>query len=207
MSLGETVKGWFRRPAAYLSGEWDRMAPRERRLVGGLVAAVVIFAVLVTGFLTVQSLRDIAESNDETREALAAIAQHRDEYMEAKDRMVSQETRIGTDTPQLAADLEAAAREVGIAIPETTDEPVQAAGRRYNEYKVDVKLRQVDLQALTNFLNKIETGHRLIVTTSLNIRRSFSDQAKMDVDLTAAAYERVKDTGKKRPAPGKGQNP
>jgi hypothetical protein len=207
MNVRETVSGWFRRPAAYLGSEWNRMAPRERRLVGGLVAAVVVFAVLVTGFLTFESLSDIAQANEDTREALAAIAQHRDEYLEAKERMQSQESRIGNETPQLAADLEAAAHEVGIVIPETTDEPVQAAGRRYSEYKVDVKLRQVDLQALTNFLNKVETGRRLIVVTSLNIRRSFSDQAKMDVDLTATAWERVKDTAKKRPTPAKGTNP
>src|SRR5438552_2574781 len=104
MNLRATVRGWGQRPSAYLSSEWNRMAPRERRLVAGLIGAVVAFAVLVTGFLFVESLRDIAESNSDAREALSEIAKHRDEYLEAKDRMVQQDVRIGIDPPQLTAD-------------------------------------------------------------------------------------------------------
>jgi hypothetical protein len=198
------LKGWGRRPLAYLSSEWNRMAPRERRLVAGLIAGVGAFAVLVTGFLIIESLRDIAESNEDARDALGAIAKHRDEYLEAKERMVDQERRIGMDPPQLAADMETAAKEVGISIPETTDQPVVPAGKRYLEHKVDVKLRQVDLQSLSNFLAKLESGGRgrLIVITRLDIRRAFSEGDKLDVNLTATAYERVKEQ-RKKPAAAK----
>jgi type II secretory pathway component PulM len=204
MAIGN-VKGWFGRPLAYVGSEWNRMAPRERRLVAGLVAAVMAFAVLVTGFLIVESLRDIATSNDDAREALAAIAKHRDEYLEAKERMMTQEARIGTEPPQFAADLEAAAHEVGIGIPETQEQPSAPIGRRYVEHKVDVKLRQVDLQSLTKFLNKLETGRRLIMVNSLRVRKRFSDQDKLDVDFTATAFERLKDNVKKRPLPAGGK--
>jgi type II secretory pathway component PulM len=204
MAIGN-VKGWFGRPLAYVGSEWNRMAPRERRLVAGLVAAVMAFAVLVTGFLIVESLRDIADSNEAAREALAAIAKHRDEYLEAKERMMTQEARIGTEPPQFAADLEAAAHEVGIGIPETQEQPSTPVGRRYVEHKVDVKLRQVDLQSLTKFLNKLETGRRLIMVNSLRVRKRFSDQDKLDVDFTATAFERLKDNVKKRPLPAGGK--
>jgi general secretion pathway protein M len=193
MDLRATIKRWTGRPTEYLAGEWNRMAPRERRLVTGLVGAVVAFAILVTGFLMVQSLGDIEESNNDAREALAAIAKHRDEYLEAKDRMVAQEARIGTEPPQLAADLEAASHEVGIPIPESNEDPPVAAGRRYLEHKVNLKLRQVDLQSLSKFLSKLETGRRLIVTTQLLVRRRFSEGEKLDVDLTVLAYERLKE--------------
>ena len=39
------VAGLVRRPVAYFSQEWDRLAPRERRWVAGL--AVVVGAVAV----------------------------------------------------------------------------------------------------------------------------------------------------------------
>lgn len=198
MDLRATLKSWWRRPIDYLGREWNRMAPRERRLVAGLVAAVGAFAVLVTGFLIVESLRDIAEANDDAREALAAIAKHRDEYLDAKARMVAQEVRIGGEPPQLAADLEAAAREAGVQLAEQTERPSVGAGRRYVEHHFDVKLRQVDLHALAKFLAKVETGRRLIVISRLNIRRRFSDGEKFEVDLTATAYERVKDDRPKR---------
>ena len=62
MNLRATVRGWAQRPSAYLGSEWNRMAPRERRLVAGLIGAVVAFAVLVSGFLFFETVHDISET-------------------------------------------------------------------------------------------------------------------------------------------------
>jgi type II secretory pathway component PulM len=206
MNLRSTMRGWAQRPATYLSSEWNRMAPRERRLVAGLIGAVVAFAVLVTGFLFFETVHDISESNDDAREALAEIAKHRDEYLEAKDRMVQQEIRIGNEAPQLTADLEAASREAGVpsGIGESVEQPAVDVGKHYREHKVDIKLRQVDLQSLSKFLKNVETGRRLIVVTRLYIRRRFAEGQTLDVEMTAAAYERIKETERRKPAAAKG---
>src|SRR5262245_33158059 len=119
MDLRAKIRGWFQRPSAYLGGEWNRMAPRERKMVAGLGAAFVVAVVVVSWLFLVASLKEIAESNDDAREALAAIAKHRAEYLKAKEQMVAQEVRIGNEPPQLAADLESAARDAGIQIRET----------------------------------------------------------------------------------------
>jgi type II secretory pathway component PulM len=204
MTIVDNAKRWVRRPFDFVGGEWNRLAPRERRLVTGLVAAVVGFVVLVAGYLIVDSLRSVAEANDDAREALEMIAKNRDEYLEAKARMVALEVRIGTEPPQLAADLETAAREVGIQLPDMADRPPAAVGRHYLEHNVDVKLRQVDLQSLSKFLAKLETSRRLIVITRLSIRRSYSEGDKLIVELTATSYERVKETRKKPATKAKG---
>jgi type II secretory pathway component PulM len=204
-SITTSTKGWFRRPTEYLSGEWNRMAPRERRLVAGLLGAVGAFAVLVTGYLIFDSLSEIRDSNDAVREALGEIAKRKDEYLDAKSRMVAQEVRIGNEPPQLGADLETAAREAGLQIAETNDRPPQPAGKRYLQHSADVKLRQVDLQSLGKFLSKLETGRRLIVVERLDINRRFAgDGDKMDASLTVTAYERVKEAPKKRAPAGRG---
>ncbi|HEY0710578.1 MAG TPA: hypothetical protein VGG33_27485, partial [Polyangia bacterium] len=82
-------------PAASLSRSWNRLAPRERRLLGiaGGVAGGLIIGLLA--FLTIQSIDEMEESNRDTREALGAIALHRDEFLDAKLRMQTQEMRIG----------------------------------------------------------------------------------------------------------------
>lgn len=198
-----TLSRMLGRPLGYFSREWNRMAPRERRLVSILGGAVFGVLVLVVVILTMQSLAEIAESNDAAREALAAISKHRDEFLEAKSRMLAQEVRIGNEPPQLAADLEAAAQEVGIQIPETRPLPPVPAGKRYMEHTVEVTLRQVDLQSLSRLLSKIETGRRVIVVTKMNVKRSFGDGEKLNVILTATTYERVKEAPRKR-ATGKG---
>ena len=205
MQLPAKLREWVRRPTAYLQSEWNRMAPRERRLVSVLIGAVVAFAVLVTGFIVFGNLSDLEQKNADAREALAEIAKHKEEYLEARERMRAQEVRIGTEPPQFAADLEEAAREVSIQIPETNEQPAMAVGKRYLEHRVDVKLRQVDLQSLSKFLAKLENGRRLIVVTQLRVRKHFSEGDKLDVELTAVAWEKVKETPKKRPVKGAAQ--
>jgi len=202
MQLPAKIREWFRRPATYLQSEWNRMAPRERRLVTVLIGSVATFAVLVIGFIIVGNLSDIETSNEEAREALAAIAKHKDEYIEARERVRAQESRLGTEAPQFAFDLEEAAREVSIQIPETNEQPAVAAGKRYMEHKVDVKLRQVDLQSLSKFLSRLENGRRLIVVNQLRVRKHFSEGDKLDVELQALAWEKVKETPKKKPRAG-----
>lgn len=197
----ETLNGRvFGPPAAYFSRSWNRLAPRERRLLtiaGGVVGALVV---AVIAFVTVNSITEMEEENASAREALAAIALHRDEYLDAKLRMQTQEMRIGSEPPQLAADLEAAAREVGIQIPETVAQPAVPAGRRYLEHSVMVTLRQVDLLSLTKFLSRVETGARVIVVSKLSIKRHYSEGDKLNVSLTATTWERVTEARRKAAA-------
>jgi hypothetical protein len=187
------------------------MSARERRLISLLGGAFLTCAVLLIAYLTIDSLQTMGRENQDMRKALDDIAKHSDEYRDAKAKVAAQQLRIGSDPPQLAADLEAAAKEAGIQIPETADRPDSAAGKRYVEHGLDLKLRKVDLKSLATFLNKVETGRSFIIVTRLEIRRSFGgDGTTVDVDLTATTFERLKEGSKKPslkggPAAGKGK--
>jgi type II secretory pathway component PulM len=188
------------RPFAYAVSEWNRISARERRLLSLLASAFALCAVLLVSYLVWDSYQTISQANQDMRAAIDDIAKHSDTYREAKDKVKALQARIGTEPPQLAADLEAAAKEAGIQIPETSDRPDAPAGKQYVEHSLDVKLRKVDLKSLTTFLQKVETGRALVLVTRLEIRRSFGgDGTTVDVDLTATTYERLKD-GKKLPA-------
>jgi hypothetical protein len=189
----DSLRRVFSRPFVYFSGEWERLAPRERRWVTALALAVLAMGVLLLIYLVFSSIGDLEEGNAEIREALGAIAKHRDEYLEAKSRSAMQEARIGTEPPQLIADLEAAAREENVQIAESNERPATPAGRRYAEHDVDLKIREVDLQSLTKFMRRVETGTRLIVFTRLSVKRRYSEAEKLDVEATATAFERVRE--------------
>jgi hypothetical protein len=197
MSLLGTIRGRSRqalaRPFRYFSAEWDRMPVRERRWITALAIAVVVVATSLTIYLIFSSISDLEEGNADVREALGAIAKHRDDYLEAKARAQAQEARLGGDPPQLVADIEAAAREETVAIAESNERPPVAAGKRWTEHDVDLKIRGVDLQALTNFLKRVETGPRPIFVTHLSLKRRFSEADKLDAELTAIAFERIKE--------------
>jgi general secretion pathway protein M len=195
-----------KRPMAYFTREWDRLAPRERRWVAGLAVVVTVAAIALGFGNAISDIGDLESGNAAIREALGEIGKHRDEYLEAKARNAVQEARIGNDPPQLTADLEGAARAENVPIAESSERPTVPAGRRYLQHDVDLKLREVDLQSLTKFLRRVETGPRLVLFTRLSMKHRYStDSDKLDVELTATAFEKVREdkTKKKPEAPGK----
>ena len=186
------------RPIGYLRSEWERLAPRERRLVHWLVTAVVALGVTLSAWMTFSAIDDLEEGNAKIREALTEIAKHHDEYVEAKTRNAVQEQRIGTEPPQLVRDLEEAARGENVQIAESSERPAAPAGRRYVQHDLDVRLREVDLQSLTKFMRRVETGPRLIMFTRVSLKHRYSETDKLDAELTATAFEKVKEDKKKK---------
>jgi len=187
------------RPIGYLSAEWDRMAPRERRLVAALMAVLMVLSGGLGVFLVTDSLSELSDHNAAVREALATIVKRRDDYLEARGRSAAQDARIGNEAPQLKADLEAAGRDTGVQIPEMNERPTAPAGRKYVQHEVDFRVRQVDLQSLTAFMQKVESGKRFIVLTRMSLKRRYGEQDKLDADMTAAAFERVNEDKAAKP--------
>lgn len=200
-SVRDRLRRVFGRPFRYFGAEWERMAPRERRWVTGLSIAILSVVTGLVVFLVFSSISDLEEGNADVREALDAIAKHRDEYLEAKTRAQVQEQRLGTELPQLVADIEAAAREDSVQIAESNERPPLPTGKRWIEHDVDLKIRGVDLQALSNFMRRVETAARPIFFTRLSLKRRFSEADKLDAEITATAFERINEAAaaKKKP--------
>ena len=202
-NLRESVTRLGRRPADYLAGEWGRLGPREKRWVSVLGAAVATVAVALFVIYKLSDISDLEDGNAAIRDALSAISKHRDEYLDAKARNSVQEARIGDAPPQLAGDLEAAARAENIQIAESSERPTVPAGRRYVEHDTDLKIRETDLQSLTNFMRRVETGPRLIFFTRLALKHPYgADPGKLDVEATATAFERLHEDKTKKKADG-----
>jgi general secretion pathway protein M len=201
--IREPVVRILRGPAARLAAWWERLAPRERRGISVLGVAILAVGLIGTASFTMNKIGDLQDENAAIRDALGAIAQHRDEYLEAKSRNAVQEARIGNDPPQLTADLETAARGENVQIAESSERPSVPAGRRYIEHDMDIKIRETDLQSLTKFLKRVEMGPRLVFFTRLSLKHRYSDETdKLDVELTATAFERVRDDKTKKKPEG-----
>ncbi|HEX4403971.1 MAG TPA: hypothetical protein VH560_04035 [Polyangia bacterium] len=199
--IREAARRVLARPTAYLSAEWERLAPRQKRLLVVFVATTLGLLTILCTWWVFSSISDLEDENADVREALVAIAKHRDEYLDAKSRSAAQEARIGVDPPQLTGDIEAAAREENVQIAESSERPTSPAGRRYIEHDVDIKIREVDLQSLTKFLRRLETAPRLVYFTRLSIKKRFSDE-KLEVEATATAFERIREDNKAKKKPG-----
>jgi general secretion pathway protein M len=169
-----------------------------------VVALSIAWAVMIK----LSDISDLEDGNAAIRDALSAIAKHRDEYLEAKARNSVQEARIGDAPPQLAGDLEAAAHAQNIQIAESSERPTIPAGRRYVEHDTDLKIRETDLQSLTNFLKQVETGPRLIFFTRLALKHPYGAEAgKLDVEATTTAFEKVHEDKTKKKTDGPQDKP
>ena len=203
MKARELGRRAFARPLAYFTGEWERLAPKQRRTLAILVGTALGVVTIFVFWFVFSSISELEEDNAAIRDALSAIAKNRDIYLDAKSRSDQQAARIGTEPPQLTGDIEAAAKEEQIEIAESSERPPTPAGKRYVEHDVDIKIHEVGLQPLTKFMRRLETGPRLIFFTRLSIKRRFSDAEKLEVEATATALERVREEkGKKKPGEG-----
>jgi hypothetical protein len=199
-NLREATARVLRRPAEYFKGEWERMAPRVRVRVIALSVGVAVALLLLVATWSFTDIADLRDENASIREALTAIAKHRDEYLDAKAKNAVAEARIGTEPPQLTADLEAAARGENVQISESSERPAAPAGKRYVQHDVDIKVREVELMSLTKFMRRVETGPRMVFFTRLSLKHRYSEANKLDAELTASAFERVReDKTKKKP--------
>ena len=96
---------------------------------------------------------------------------------------------MGAGGVQLQGLLEAAAKEAGVEIAEQTERPANPLGKKYIERAVDLRLRKVQLEDLTKFLRKVETGPNLVVVTALNIRSRDDKHMDLEVEMAVSTYE------------------
>jgi hypothetical protein len=185
-----------------LRDRWERLSSRERMLVSAMGVTFVVMVTLIVGFFITDGLATFQGRNDDMRQALRDIELHRATYVKAKAKTAQLETRLGKTPIQLGGYLEQAAKESGVEIPESNDRPAVASGKHYTERSVDLRLRQVKLEALAKFLKRIETGPNLVIVTALNIKTRDDKHEDLDVEMTVSTYERAVE---KKEKPSKGE--
>ncbi len=176
-----------------LRGRWDRLSDRERTMVSALGMGLLALLIVVIGFSIAGSLSDLEDANNDMRQALRDIAEHRDSFQRAKAKTAQLEVRIGHGGVQLQGYLEQAAKDAGVEIAETVERQPAPVGKKYMERAVDLRLRKVGLESLARFLRRIETGPNLVAVTALNVRTRDDKHEDLEVEMTVSTYEHAVD--------------
>jgi general secretion pathway protein M len=177
-----------------LRDKWERLSQRERTMVGALGVTFVVLVTLIVGFLITDGLSSMDERNAEMRQALRDLDTQRDNYIRMKAKTAQMETRLGSQPVQLQGYVEAAAKEAGVEISDSSDRPATPAGKKFVERSVDIHLRPVTLDQLTHFMRAIETGKSLVIVTGLSVRTRDDKHEQLDVDMSVSTFDH--DTGK-----------
>jgi hypothetical protein len=169
---------------------WDRISPRERRLVLLLAIAAPVCIAIWLGLSIRDGLVNMEARNERTRKALRVLDGMRAEGTPAQktDDVVAM---MGTEPLSLPTYLDTAAKSSGFTLKSTS----QARTLSRNGFvttSVTVSLEDLTIDQLKTFLSTVETNSKVVVVTHIDLRRDFRDKAKLDVNLEVSTYSKEK---------------
>jgi type II secretory pathway component PulM len=175
---------------------WDRISPRERRLVVVLGVCAPIIIAIWLGLSIRDGLVDMETRNERTRKALRALDGMRADGVPQQkgDDVVSM---MGTEALSLPTSLDTAAKAAGFTLKTTSPHPSQTRNG-FVTNSVSVTLEDLSIEQLKTFLSTVETNSKVVMVTHIDLRRDFRDKAKLDVNLEVSTYS------KEPPAKGEG---
>lgn len=166
---------------------WDRISPRERRLVAIAAIAAPITIAIWLGLSIQDGLNVKAQHNDKMRKALVVLA-------DMKARGPSQPSddvvaKMGVEPISLDTYLTNAAQKAGFQLKGTTPRnPVTKNGFVTNS--VSCQVTDLTIDQLKNFLQEIETASNVVLVTRLDIRRDFKIKEQLDATLEVTTYSK-----------------
>ena len=166
---------------------WDRISPRERRLV--VIAAIAVpLTIIVWLALSIHDgLSNMEGRNDKMRKALVVL-----EDMKARgpskgaDDVVA---TMGIEPLSLDTYLSSAAQKAGFTLKGTTPRnPVTRNGFVTNS--VACQISDLSIEQFKKFLQEVESGSKVVMITRLDVRRDFKSKEKLDATLEVSTYSK-----------------
>lgn len=172
-------------PIDRLRDRWDQMPPRERRLVTILVSTVLVGLAFYIALGIRDGLVDLENRNQQKREALRALQLYRAGGA-AKTQSV---VEIPDEAKAVKLDryIDGIIQKVGIESPRYP-QPKDSKKGKYVERSFKLSLPMLTINQLKDFLEKLETGSKVVVVKDLHVKVNFREKEKLDVDLVVATY-------------------
>lgn len=167
---------------------WDRISPRERRLVLIAGIALPIIIAIWLGLSIRDGLVDMEHRNDKTRKALNVLMdlRARGETSQKSDDVVSM---MGTEPLSLPTYLDNAAKKANFTLKSTSPHP-PATRNGFVTNSVTCSLDDLTIDQLKTFLSEVEQGSKVVAVTHIDLRRDFRDKTKLDVQLEVSTYSK-----------------
>ena len=168
---------------------WDRISPRERRLVVIAAIATPLTIAIWLGLAIHDGLDAMEVRNDHTRKALAVLAdlRARGQTHEQVDDVVA---TMGTEPLSLDTYLDNAAKRAHFDLKSVIT-PHQAQPRNgFVTNTSSLRLDKLSIEELKDFLQQVESGSKVVAITRLQLGRNFRDKDKVDAELEVSTYSK-----------------
>ncbi|MFO0602633.1 MAG: hypothetical protein U0324_05630 [Polyangiales bacterium] len=134
----------------------------------------------------------IERERADTVDALRTIQRLRPRIAARNARRDALLMRYHARAPALTSFVEEQARNAHVRVAESQDRPPTPVGRRFTERSVSIRLSAVGIDALADFMDRIEAAEFPVAITSVRIRRRIGEANRYDVDdLVIATWDQV----------------
>jgi hypothetical protein len=173
---------------------WDRISPRERKLVVFLVVVVPLGLAIWLGLSIRDGLIAMDDRNERTRDAISRVAK-----MKAAGGV---QEDPGGKLPDTASPLETyvskAAEKGGLKFKGPIDSRPKITKNGFVTTTVSCALDDITTDQLKAFLQEIESGALIVAVTHIDVKREWKDKKKIDASFEISTYsnaEKVKQDG------------
>jgi type II secretory pathway component PulM len=180
---------------------WDRISPRERRLVVIAAIALPITIAVWLGLSIHDGLVAKEAHTEKMRKALVVLADLKARGpVGPTDDVVA---TMGVEPVSLDTYLSNAAQKAGFTLKGTTPRnPVTRNGFVTNS--VQCQVSDLPIDQLKKFLQEVETGSKVVMVTRLDVRRDFKSKEKLDATLEVSTYSKEKAAKETKDGEGSG---
>jgi type II secretory pathway component PulM len=173
-------------------GAFAGLSPREKRLLIALSAVFVTLLFLGFWMWSKRRLDAIDNERADMVEALRFIQRSRPRIAARTQRHEAMLARYRTKAPPLTSYVEEQAHAANVQVAEAQDRPPTPAGPRFTQRSVSIRLRQVSLEALADFFERLDSAAFPVAISSVRIRRRFGEANKYDIDdLVITTWDRT----------------
>lgn len=160
---------------------WDRISPRERRLV--VIAAIVAPLTIAVwlGMAINDGLDAMAARNNRDRKALAVLVDLRARGQTQEQPGEDLLKHMPTEPLSLPTYLDGAAKKAGFELKAVVTPHSAEPRDGYVANAVSLSLEDMTMEQAKDFLEAIETDSKYVAITHLEMRRNFRDHEKIDI--------------------------
>lgn len=172
---------------------FSKLSARERWLVLGasvFVGSALTIAVILNPLLG-QKQRYVRMAVKKSQD-LAQFSQFASEYRSLQSSLVQMQKKVasGSSEMSLLAAMESNARKLGLADKIASMKPFTSELESgMVQSSVEMRVEKIDLKGLVGFIESIETGPHMAVTTRLRIKARFDDPSLLDSTLLVTKLE------------------
>jgi len=174
----------------------QRLSARERMLLGGATAAMVVIGMYLLIWEPLSAGREMLNRRIVLKEKeLGDVQQMREEYLELLRQLEASQAVLdrADEKFSLFPFIESTvAQVVGRERITSMNPQNKTVGENYREDSVELKLKEVSLDQLVDLMYQIEKGPHPLRVTRLQVKKRIRDEHHFDVIATVSMLKAVK---------------